>query len=392
MIIHNVNTSDCLTNGQIGELVNTIKTKEGEVDKLIIKLNNKKAGKENKIKHRLLSSKYPDCVVIERVSIQYTLRKRSGEAGATATVIQFPVKLAFAITSHKIQGQTIPSPTKVVLDLNSIFEDAQAHVMLSRVQQLEQIYILNSLDESKIRTSRIGLQELHRLKLISLNENPTPWQNMTDDSVKVASLNCAGLKPHITDIRADEHLMKADIIHLIETSIDITEENLLNIKGYNSHFVNSGNGKGIATYYKPEVVAHKLDVKENNIQITKFKYKHVDIINIYRSANGHSVEILNHILRIVFQEKPTLITGDFNICYNMNKSNRLIQGLEKNRFKQMVAGATHIMGRLIDHTYWRDDANIWDELVVERYSPYYSDHDGICVTMRKGSTATSKSR
>ena len=83
------------------------------------------------------------------MNIQYTLRKRSGEAGATATVIQFPVKLAFAITSHKIQGQTIPSPTKVVLDLNSIFEDAQAYVMLSRVQQLEQIFILKSLDESK---------------------------------------------------------------------------------------------------------------------------------------------------------------------------------------------------------------------------------------------------
>ena len=83
-------------------------------------------------------------------------------------MIQFPVKLAFAITSHTIQGQTIQSPTKLALDLNSILEDAQAYVMLSRVQQLEQIFILKSLDESKIRTSNIAL---HRMKIISLNEN-----------------------------------------------------------------------------------------------------------------------------------------------------------------------------------------------------------------------------
>ena len=79
--------------------------------------------------------------------------------------------MAFAITSHKIQGQTIPWPIKVALDLNSIFEDAQAHVMLSRAQQISQIYILNRLDEGKIRTSKIGLAETERLAAISVNAN-----------------------------------------------------------------------------------------------------------------------------------------------------------------------------------------------------------------------------
>ena len=84
-----------------------------------------------------LAARYPNCVAIERVSNQYGLRKKSGDVGATATVIQFPVKLAFTITSHKIQGQTIPWPMTVVLDLNLIFEDAQTPVMLSRVQRLQ---------------------------------------------------------------------------------------------------------------------------------------------------------------------------------------------------------------------------------------------------------------
>ena len=114
---------------------------------------------------------------------------------------------------------------RVVLDLNSVFEDAQAHVMLSRAQCLEQVFILKSLDKSKIRTSNIGLNELERLKTISINENPTPWHGQKgNQTIKIATLNCAGLKPHFKDILADDKLMEADLIHLIETSLEKNDE------------------------------------------------------------------------------------------------------------------------------------------------------------------------
>ena len=51
MIIHNVDTCDSLTNGQIGELIAVIKTKDGEVDKLILRLHNSNAGHANRVKH-----------------------------------------------------------------------------------------------------------------------------------------------------------------------------------------------------------------------------------------------------------------------------------------------------------------------------------------------------
>merc|ERR1711867_19382 len=50
MIIHNIDTSDGLTNGQMGELVAIIRTTNDDVDKLIIKLNAKQAGKNNRSK------------------------------------------------------------------------------------------------------------------------------------------------------------------------------------------------------------------------------------------------------------------------------------------------------------------------------------------------------
>ena len=88
-------------------------------------------------------------------------------------------------------------------------------------------------------------------------------------------------------------------------------------------------------------------------------------------------------------DKPTLITGDFNICYLSNGNNRMSQGLAKSNFSQLVSEATHIQGGHIDHAYWKDINRVWNEPVVEHYTPYYSDHDGICTTLTKSSVSKS---
>ena len=63
-----------------------------------------------------------------------------------------------------------------------------------------------------------------------------------------------------------------------------------------------------------------------------------------------------------------------------NNSNRMIQGLLSLGFDQLVHEPTHIQGRHIDHVYFLDPT---DRLkpIIDRYSPYYSDHDGICITI-----------
>ena len=51
MLIHNIDTIDCLTNGQLGVLVGTINTTEEKNYKLIVKLQNNNAGKQNRLNH-----------------------------------------------------------------------------------------------------------------------------------------------------------------------------------------------------------------------------------------------------------------------------------------------------------------------------------------------------
>ena len=172
--------------------------------------------------------------------------------------------------------------------------------MLSRVQQLKQIYSLKTFDDSKIRTSRIALKEKERLASISMNKNPTPWHKEgSKDTIKVVSLNCAGLKPHYEDILYDEAVQRGDIIHLIETSLEKNEESPLNLWGYESHIISVGNGKGIATYYKASMFTNKHDYITPNMQITKFCSNKIDVINVYRSSKGNSVELLDKIVEWV---------------------------------------------------------------------------------------------
>ena len=207
------------------------------------------------------------------------------------------------------------------------------------------------------------------------------WHKKTKNAIKIASLNCAGLKPHSLDIIDDTTLLNADILHLLETSLEKTDDILLTIPGYNSHFINVGNGKGIVTFYKEEVFKHQQDHEGENMQITKFTSDELDVINVYRSSNGHSVELLSHLKDMMTKEKSLLITGDFNICFHTISNNRMSKGLDKLGFSQLVKEATHIRGGHIDHAYWRDENGVWKNPELERYSPYYSDHDASCITL-----------
>ena len=106
------------------------------------------------------------------------------------------------------------------------------------------------------------------------------------------------------------------------------------------------------------------------------------VINVYRSQGGSDLVLLENLKATINPEKATIITGDFNICYRDSQNHRFIRGMHELRLNQLVQEATHIQGRLIDHVYWIDPLNQWQPPELERYSPYYSDHDALLVTVK----------
>ena len=270
------------------------------------------------------------------------------------------------------------------MDLNSTFEPAQCYVMLSRIQQIDQLFILNSLNKKKIRMFPKALEELKRLRSISYNKNPTPWSSKDERTLKVAFLNCAGLRGHIKDIKNDAFLLHSNVLEFVETSVpNNANTSELEIDGYNSHFLNIGRGRGAATYIQNKVVSFSENFTAIGIQISKFTSNDLCLLSIYRSQNGNIGSLLESLASITTsQEKAVLITGDFNVC-NIKKPNNVIKSsLVSNGFRLLVFESTQILGGSIDHAYWRDPKNVWEVPVVERYSPYYSDHDALCITLK----------
>ena len=106
--------------------------------------------------------------------------------------------------------------------------------------------------------------------------------------------------------------------------------------------------------------------------------ENLDVICIYRSENGLVQDLFQQLCPILTPLKPTFICGDFNLCFLKNKNNTFTQYLIKKEFSQIVKYSTHEKGGLLDHIYIK---NISQNYHIHHHAVYYSDHEGICVTL-----------
>ena len=234
-----------------------------------------------------------------------------------------------------------------------------AYVMFSRVQSLQQLYIVNAVDQHKITVNDKVIQEAQRMHKVSLNQNPCDWmkpktpQNSIQDPqisiqkpplLKVCSFNTCSLRKHMEDIRSDPVLMQSNILFVQETWLEKCEEEQeqYQMEGYRAHFVSQGRGKGLAAYIKEEVRSIITKFGEPNLQIVKFDMKKIDVIGIYRSAAEPLSQLTQHLRQFINPKKDTLIVGDVNMC--ATKNNELGNFLQKERFCQLVNLPTHICG------------------------------------------------
>jgi hypothetical protein len=344
--------------------------------------------------HPQCAKAYPNCTPIRKQAHKYTTSKSSrGVKSNVATVFQFPLILSFASTTHKIQGQTIVAPRKAAVDLRSVFGPNQAYVMLGRVQEKEQLFIIGSMPNNKITTDQEAKKQLEILKQKSLNKNPPVWEKLYGQISKVIYLNICSLLDKIEDVKADPILPYGDIIVLGETWLDPerdlfpalcqTNNNIvpnpsLHLDGYKLHLNSSGRGKGLAVYFKENKFATTQDIKREHLQITILESQDLCVVSLYRSDADRTLAA--ELKTIIPATGTCLVIGDFNLCTARSPKHEVFQTLRSMGFELLVTEATHFAGGHIDQAWLR---NTTLKTTMQVYSPYYTckDHDALLLSL-----------
>jgi len=243
-------------------------------------------------------------------------------------------------------------------------EAAQAYVMLSRVQSLGQLFILESIVPKKIYASEIAVKELNRMINTALN-NKKSWNT-------AISCNIRSLSRNFQSFITTPNVLNSDVVCLQETWQTKLQKSQHSIPGFERHFNSAGRGKGIATYFRDKY-SFAADVKKENYQMTKISSQALDIINIYRSNDANSTQFLLDLSEIFDNTKVTLVLGDFNICWKSERTNSVMKFMEQEGFKQLVSFPTHMEGRQIDQVFLFDPQN--DDFEVTQQSSFFTDHD-----------------
>ena len=236
-------------------------------------------------------------------------------------------------------------PNSLVVDVASANKPGMVYVMLSRVQSLDQLIILDAMDPEKISVNDQVAAEAARMWKVSLNRNPCHWMNPATEGLKVCSLNTLSLRKHLEDVKSDPVLLKSEVLCLQETWLEEGEEeqDRYQLEGYEGHFTSVGRGRGLATYVKKglQVQSHH-KFAEENLQLVKTSLRHLDVISIYRSRDKPLLEAADILQNFIEPDKDTLIVGDFNV--SASKTNALCSSLEMAGFRQHVNVPTHIKG------------------------------------------------
>ena len=189
------------------------------------------------------------------------------------------------------------------------------------------------------------------------------------------------LSKHFEDLKLDNYAQKADHICVVETWLHPnTFDSDFPMAGRSLDHSSYGRGKGVgifSEYLKQNCCTAKI-AKEDFQMISIIDSNQSQLIVVYLSSNCNLINLVQELQGVIRSDLVTIITGDFNFC--KDDKNVLTKFLSKENFEQIVTSPTHDEGRTLDHCYV--PSSIKGKIELTTYSPYYSDHDALCITLK----------
>ncbi len=382
MLKKNIAVSDGLVNGAFGTVVHISKKQKCDDDEddfplaIHVEFDNPNVGKIQRSTQRQIFS--PNSTVIEVEEDQVT-----NDGGLRR---QFPLKLAWACTVHKVQGLTVD---KAVVSLDKVFCPGQAYVALSRVRTLDGL-IINDFKESAIYCNEkidSAMKIMLRLNLENHSVMKTP------DRFTLALHNVQSLRAHVQDIQVHGQLMNADCICLTETWLKVEDDvqipgfvfkNNPRAKCYDESTplftdLKRQRGGGVGVFCCEGIHFNVIIPEPCNLECLYFQVPHISLkaALLYR-PNSYPLHMFRQNMLHVIDELgkhsgKKLIMGDFN--EDILTSSTIGTLMELHGYSQHVQHPTTEKGTLIDHVYVKDAENVSVEIV----QTYYSYHQAVLI-------------
>ena len=387
MLTRNIDVSQGLVNGSFATLVRVITSEQSgvaHVAMLGLEMDDETAG-------RNYGNRPPgrpdDLVYIERAEENL---KQKGVVRR-----QFPVRLAFACTIHKVQGMT---RTSAVVSLKHIFEPGMAYVALSRVTSLSGLHMLD-LDESKIYANPEITGALETMRQVSLDDMmPLLRIQQTlsrHDTLTIVHHNTEGLPSHVNDIRSHHELCLADVLCLTETHLQGSfVADSLQLEGYNMFKRNrhlsytnvpqmaDRGGGGVAVYVKSHIQVREKQYI-HNVTDLEFVVLKVEapvsalIAAVYRPPNYSVKSFLSNLGSLldsleIMDCQPIIVCGDFNENLFSNIGKPIIDLFQSRGYAQVITAATTEKNTLLDLIFISQPQRCLHSGVMKTYYSYHN--------------------
>ncbi|XP_034553964.1 uncharacterized protein LOC117823040 isoform X1 [Notolabrus celidotus] len=388
MLCKNVDVLDGLVNGVCGIVTHIVSAIEGRFPKKVfVKFDDDQVGAQRRKRSVGVSSDLVGSTGIdpeeERVTNKGGLRR------------QFPLKLAWACTVHKVQGLTVDS---AVVCLKRIFTAGQAYVALSRVRSLSGLIIQDFKD--KVIYCKDDIKDAVKIMPPFL---VIPQHTSNTPTFSVFLMNVQSLSLHVSDLALCTQHLQPNCIAVTETwlSTDSVVENV-KIDGYS--FLNSSRSEsytsdhpalvavqaqqhgGVGMFSADNVAFDIIKVPHVNLECLVYKYVIVDllVVVIYRPPSYPMLLFKENLSKLLDWLNPLsdtiAVMGDFND--DILRSSSICNFVTERGFVQLVAQPTTERGTLIDHVYVKTTQYEVQSVV---WPTYFSDHEGILCCFRSTS-------